>query len=210
MISGSSPPHPNAKPARASRRSTAEPSYSSALIGRRQLLGLSWRPVALAGCADFRAHYPGPDILFVATPEQVGVEMLRLASVGPQGHRLRSGQRRWTPGDRRRARVRRARRRRGDRRAARADEPRVGADRRRRRPGDVPLAGHLRHRPSLGHGGRDLSPRRRQPQAPTQAPERAGARQPPRVARLRHGRLDRRSGAARARAPRASTRSTSG
>jgi SAM-dependent methyltransferase len=37
--------------------------------------------VALAGCADFRARYPGPDILFVATPEQVGVEMLRLASV---------------------------------------------------------------------------------------------------------------------------------
>jgi protein-L-isoaspartate O-methyltransferase len=40
--------------------------------------------VAVAGCADFRARYPGPDILFVATPEQVGVEMLRLASVGPQ------------------------------------------------------------------------------------------------------------------------------
>ena len=37
-----------------------------------------------AGCADFRARYPGPDILFVATPEGVGVEMLRLASVGPQ------------------------------------------------------------------------------------------------------------------------------
>jgi len=86
MISGSSP-HPiqTPKPARASRRSTAEPSYSSALIGRRQLLGLSLAPlVALAGCADFRAHYPGPDILFVATPEQVGVEMLRMASVGPE------------------------------------------------------------------------------------------------------------------------------
>jgi SAM-dependent methyltransferase len=40
--------------------------------------------VALAGCADFRARYPGPDILFVATPEQVGVEMLRLAAVTPQ------------------------------------------------------------------------------------------------------------------------------
>jgi SAM-dependent methyltransferase len=40
--------------------------------------------VALAGCADFRTRYPGPDILFVATPEQVGVEMLRLASVTPQ------------------------------------------------------------------------------------------------------------------------------
>jgi SAM-dependent methyltransferase len=40
--------------------------------------------VALAGCAEFRARYPGPDILFVATPEQVGVEMLRLASVTPQ------------------------------------------------------------------------------------------------------------------------------
>jgi SAM-dependent methyltransferase len=40
--------------------------------------------VALAGCADFRARYPSPDILFVATPEQVGVEMLRLAAVTPQ------------------------------------------------------------------------------------------------------------------------------
>ena len=40
--------------------------------------------VAVAGCAEFRAHYPGPDILFVATPEQVGVEMLRLASVTSQ------------------------------------------------------------------------------------------------------------------------------
>jgi hypothetical protein len=40
--------------------------------------------VAVAGCADLRARYPGPDILFVATPEQVGVEMLRLASVGPR------------------------------------------------------------------------------------------------------------------------------
>ena len=40
--------------------------------------------VALAGCADFRTRYPGPDILFVATPEQVGVEMLRLAAVTPQ------------------------------------------------------------------------------------------------------------------------------
>jgi SAM-dependent methyltransferase len=40
--------------------------------------------VAVAGCTELRTRYPGPDILFVATPEQVGVEMLRLASVGPQ------------------------------------------------------------------------------------------------------------------------------
>ena len=40
--------------------------------------------VAVAGCADLRARYPGPDILFVATPEQVGVEMLRMASVSAQ------------------------------------------------------------------------------------------------------------------------------
>src|SRR4029450_2392861 len=33
--------------------------------------------VAVAGCTEFRAHYPGPDILFVATPEQVGGGMVR-------------------------------------------------------------------------------------------------------------------------------------
>jgi SAM-dependent methyltransferase len=40
--------------------------------------------LAAAGCADFRTRYPSPDILFVATPEQVGVEMLRMASVTSQ------------------------------------------------------------------------------------------------------------------------------
>ena len=38
----------------------------------------------MAGCADFHKRYPSPDILFVATPEQVGVEMLRMAAVSPQ------------------------------------------------------------------------------------------------------------------------------
>jgi SAM-dependent methyltransferase len=37
--------------------------------------------LALAGCAELRARYPGPDVIFLATPSDVSVEMLRLASV---------------------------------------------------------------------------------------------------------------------------------
>jgi SAM-dependent methyltransferase len=37
--------------------------------------------LAIAGCAELRARYPGPDVVFIATPEGVSVEMLRLASV---------------------------------------------------------------------------------------------------------------------------------
>jgi len=70
---------------KASRRSTAEASPPLASRARRHRLALVLAAlVVLAGCADFRARYPGPDILFVATPEQVGVEMLRLASVTAQ------------------------------------------------------------------------------------------------------------------------------
>jgi SAM-dependent methyltransferase len=36
---------------------------------------------ALAGCAELRARFPGPDVLFIATPGDVGLEMLRLAEV---------------------------------------------------------------------------------------------------------------------------------
>jgi SAM-dependent methyltransferase len=36
---------------------------------------------ALAGCAELRARFPGPDVLFIATPEGVSAEMLRLAGV---------------------------------------------------------------------------------------------------------------------------------
>jgi SAM-dependent methyltransferase len=36
---------------------------------------------ALAGCAELRARFPGPDVLFIATPEGVSVEMLRFAAV---------------------------------------------------------------------------------------------------------------------------------
>ena len=32
-------------------------------------------------CAELRARFPGPDVLFIATPEGVSVEMLRLAAV---------------------------------------------------------------------------------------------------------------------------------
>ena len=49
------------------------------MIGRRGLLAAL--AVALAGCAEFRARFPGPDVVFIATPADVSVEMLRLASV---------------------------------------------------------------------------------------------------------------------------------
>jgi len=36
---------------------------------------------ALAGCAEYRARFPSADVVFIATPRDVGVEMLRLAAV---------------------------------------------------------------------------------------------------------------------------------
>jgi SAM-dependent methyltransferase len=39
--------------------------------------------LALAACGTTRPPFHGPDILFVATPEQVGVEMLKVAGVTP-------------------------------------------------------------------------------------------------------------------------------
>src|SRR5262245_22695348 len=78
-------PTPTPKRVKASRRSTAEAWSSLASHARRHRLALVVVTlVVLAGCSDFRARFPGPDILFVATPEQVGVEMLRLAAVTPQ------------------------------------------------------------------------------------------------------------------------------
>jgi SAM-dependent methyltransferase len=38
---------------------------------------------ALAGCAEYRARFPSADVVFIATPQDVGVEMLRLAAVRP-------------------------------------------------------------------------------------------------------------------------------
>jgi hypothetical protein len=49
--------------------------------GAAVLLALVAAP---AGCAELRARFPGPDVLFIATPEAVGVEMLRMASVTAQ------------------------------------------------------------------------------------------------------------------------------
>jgi SAM-dependent methyltransferase len=37
--------------------------------------------LAVVGCAELRARYPGPDVVFIATPDGVTAEMLRLASV---------------------------------------------------------------------------------------------------------------------------------
>jgi SAM-dependent methyltransferase len=38
---------------------------------------------ALTGCAELRARFVGPDVVFIATPEDVAVAMLRLGEVGP-------------------------------------------------------------------------------------------------------------------------------
>jgi hypothetical protein len=51
---------------------------------RRPALLLLVILAALAGCAELRARFPGPDVLFIATPSDVGVEMLRMASVSAQ------------------------------------------------------------------------------------------------------------------------------
>ena len=47
----------------------------------RVLIALLALPLALGACTTERPRLVGPDILFVATPELVGVEMLRLAGV---------------------------------------------------------------------------------------------------------------------------------
>jgi SAM-dependent methyltransferase len=39
---------------------------------------------ALAGCAELRARFPGPDVVFIATPADVSNEMLRMAAVTPR------------------------------------------------------------------------------------------------------------------------------
>jgi SAM-dependent methyltransferase len=53
-------------------------------VTRRHLALLIAVGAALAGCAELRARFPGPDVLFIATPEGVSVEMLRLAAVGAE------------------------------------------------------------------------------------------------------------------------------
>jgi SAM-dependent methyltransferase len=47
---------------------------------RRALLALTLG-AAIAGCGALRQRFPGPDVLFLATPEAIGVEMLRVAGV---------------------------------------------------------------------------------------------------------------------------------
>jgi SAM-dependent methyltransferase len=51
---------------------------------RRRAAVLITLVVALTGCAELRARYAGPDVVFIATPQDVTVAMLRLAEVGPQ------------------------------------------------------------------------------------------------------------------------------
>jgi SAM-dependent methyltransferase len=48
---------------------------------RRHITLLALLLVAAAGCAELRARLPGPDVVFIATPEGVSVEMLRLGAV---------------------------------------------------------------------------------------------------------------------------------
>ncbi len=51
---------------------------------RRRAALLALFLAAVAGCAELRARFPGPDILFIATPEGVSLEMLRVAAVTAQ------------------------------------------------------------------------------------------------------------------------------
>ena len=48
---------------------------------RRHALGVLGGALVVAGCAAVRARFPGPDVLFVATPEAVSLEMLKMAAV---------------------------------------------------------------------------------------------------------------------------------
>jgi SAM-dependent methyltransferase len=48
---------------------------------RRRTALLALLLVAAVGCAELRARLPGPDVLFIATPEGVSMEMLRLGGV---------------------------------------------------------------------------------------------------------------------------------
>jgi SAM-dependent methyltransferase len=50
---------------------------------RRALLALVLT-LGVAGCTALRERFPGPDILFVATPEAVSLEMLKVAAVTPE------------------------------------------------------------------------------------------------------------------------------
>src|SRR5882672_6353688 len=68
-----------------SRGRAAGPGRSprSAMISRRALLALVVA-VGVAGCAALRERFPGPSVLFVATPSSVSLEMLKVAAVGPE------------------------------------------------------------------------------------------------------------------------------
>src|SRR6267142_529353 len=59
------------------------PSRRSSMISRRALLALVVAG-GVAGCAALRERFPGPDVLFVATPSSVSLEMLKVAAVGPE------------------------------------------------------------------------------------------------------------------------------
>jgi len=51
---------------------------------RRRALAALGVALGLAGCAAVRARFPGPDVLVVATPEAVSLEMLKIAAVTPE------------------------------------------------------------------------------------------------------------------------------
>jgi len=47
----------------------------------RRLAGLTLAVALLAACTALRERFPGPDVLFVATPEAVSLQMLKVAAV---------------------------------------------------------------------------------------------------------------------------------
>ncbi len=48
---------------------------------RDRFVALALGLAVLAGCAGLRERFPGPDVLFVASPEAVSLEMLKVAAV---------------------------------------------------------------------------------------------------------------------------------
>src|SRR5256712_12041205 len=84
---------PTADRWRRRRRWPATPSRGRAAVRalfrrwpmhRRRALVALGVALGLAGCAAVRARFPGPDVLFGATPEAVSLEMLKIAAVTPE------------------------------------------------------------------------------------------------------------------------------
>src|SRR5688572_23985598 len=64
-----------------SRGPAAAPDRRRPSRMRDRFVALALGLAVLAGCAGLRERFPGPDVLFVASPEAVSLEMLKVAAV---------------------------------------------------------------------------------------------------------------------------------